>query len=159
MPRLEVIKNPNPHLRRIATPVALDSITSKTNQKLVDDMILTMKKENGVGLAAVQVDVNQRLIVVLDDDEPLAIFNPELSNLSFAKVMSDEGCLSVPKVWGYVKRHRSLTWKGFDREGKAIGGRAAGFFAIVLQHEVDHLNGILFIDKVESYLETSNSQI
>ena len=100
-----------------------------------------------------------RVIIVEKDGEPMVIVNPELSDKSFAKVESEEGCLSVPGIWGVVKRHRSLTWKGLDENGKDIGGRATGFFAIVLQHEVDHLNGELFVDKVIRYVDTSDSRI
>ena len=159
MSKLTVIKKGNEHLRRVAKPVAVSDIASKPVQKLIVDMIETMKKENGVGIAAPQVDVNERVIIVEREGVPMAIVNPQLSALSFAKVESEEGCLSVPGVWGIVKRHRSLAWKGYDDKGKEIGGRATGFFAIVLQHEVDHLNGVLFVDKVERYIDSSDSRI
>lgn len=118
-------------------------------QTLIDDMAETMKKADGIGLAAPQVGHSIRLILVAQEQKPLVLINPELSNHSFRKEMAEEGCLSIPGVFGTVKRHRRLLWRGYDRNGKKIEGEASGLFARVLQHEVDHIDGILFIDRVK----------
>jgi len=157
--KLAVLKNPDPLLRRKALPVEADFVVSKEAKDFVRDMKDTMRVENGVGLAATQVGVDKRVIIAENDGVAMAIFNPEIFNLSFAKVSSEEGCLSVPGIWGLVKRHRTVDWKGLDESGKAIGGRANGLFAIILQHEIDHLDGILFIDKTEKFIKESKSAI
>ena len=137
---------PDPLLRRRAESVPIESISSYRN--FAKQMITTMFENDGVGLAAPQVGASLRLIVVSTKDKPLVLFNPKLSKLSFRKEQTEEGCLSIPGVYGTVKRHRSLRWEGYDEQGAFISGTADGLFARVLQHEVDHINGVLFIDRV-----------
>lgn len=112
-------------------------------------MINTMRRSQGIGLAAPQVGVSQRLIVIAFQKEPLILFNPEISKKSFKKESGEEGCLSVPGVFGLVKRHYKISVAALDKSEKKINFVAEGMLARVIQHEVDHLNGILFIDRIK----------
>jgi peptide deformylase len=117
-------------------------------QTLVDDMIETMHDAPGVGLAAPQVHESLRLIVVQPerspDVAPLVLVNPVLAPIGEAIEFGIEGCLSMPDLQGIVPRRHAVRYRGFDREGRPLDGVAEGFFARVLQHEVDHLDGILY---------------
>ncbi len=124
-------------------------------KRLIDDMFETMRENSGVGLAAVQVAVPLRVIVVeipeeLEDPDAgtsLALVNPEIARASAEMEDGVEGCLSVPGWVGTVERHQTITVKGIDQRGKKVRLRASHYLARVLQHEIDHLNGVLFIDK------------
>ena len=119
-------------------------------QRLIDDMIETMHHSGGVGLAAPQVGVALRVVVLqMPDEEPMAIVNPEIVKRSGEREVT-EGCLSVPGYYGEIKRSESVTVKGRDRQGKPIRIRATGLMAQALEHELDHLNGVLYIDHLES---------
>jgi len=119
-------------------------------QQLIDDMVETMRQASGVGLAAPQVGVPLRVIVLQKlGEEPMAIINPEMVKRAGERKVT-EGCLSVPGYAGEVKRSVSVTVKGWDRQGKAIRIKATGLMAQVLEHELDHLNGVLYIDHLES---------
>ncbi len=119
-------------------------------QQLIDDMIQTMRQTNGVGLAAPQVGVSLRVVVLqMPGEEPVAIVNPQMVKRSGEREVT-EGCLSVPGYYGEIKRSVSVTVKGWDRQGKAIRIKATGLMAQALEHELDHLNGILYIDHIES---------
>lgn len=147
----QVLHEPNQELRIVSSPVSDERILSPDMQKLVKDLLETMEKENGVGIAAPQIGVHERIIIVETEDGPRAFFNPEILERSFKMVDSEEGCLSVPGTWGYVKRHRSVTVKVKDETGAIKQFKADGLQAIVFQHEIDHLDGILFIDRVERF--------
>lgn len=149
-----VIFADNPVLRQKARKLA--RITHAT-QALIDDMIDTMRAENGVGLAATQVAVSERVIVVEpppderdgEGVEPLyAVINPEIVKVSPDMEEGVEGCLSVPGWNGMVDRHVAITVKGLDREGQPVRYKLTGYVARIFQHEIDHLDGILFIDRV-----------
>jgi peptide deformylase len=119
-------------------------------QWLIDDMVETMQRANGVGLAAPQVGVSLRVIVLqMPGEEPMAIINPEIIRHSGEQEVT-EGCLSVPGYFGEIKRPASVTVKGRDREGKAIRIKGTGLMAEALEHEIDHLNGNLYIDRIQS---------
>ena len=119
-------------------------------QKLIDDMIETMRQANGVGLAAPQIGVSLRVIVVqMPGEAPVAIINPEIVKRTGEQEVT-EGCLSIPGYYGETKRSAEVVVKGKDRRGKAIRIKATGLMAEALEHEIDHLNGILYIDHVES---------
>jgi len=136
-----------PGLRRKAKKVSRidDSI-----QRLIDDMVATMQYASGVGLAAPQVGVSLRVIVLqMPEEEPMAIINPGIVRRSGEREVT-EGCLSVPGYFGEIKRSESVTVKGLDRQGKAIRVKATGLMAEALEHEIDHLNGVLYVDHVES---------
>jgi len=119
-------------------------------QRLIGDMVETMQQVSGVGLAAPQVGVSLRVVVLrMPDEEPIAIINPEMVKRTGEREVS-EGCLSVPGYVGEIKRSVSVTVKAWDRHGKAIRIKATNLMAQVLEHELDHLNGILYIDHIES---------
>ncbi len=141
---LPLSKYPDDHvLRQKANRVpAIDSSTLK----LIDDMIETMQQSKGVGLVAPQVGISLRLIVLqMPGEEPFVMVNPEIIKKSGEQQVT-EGCLSVPGYYGELKRADKVTAKGLDRNGKEIRIRAAGLLAEALQHEIDHLNGVLYID-------------
>jgi len=151
----KVIKLPHPILRRTAHKVEK---FDKDLQKLVDDMIETMRDEPGVGLAAPQINLSQRLIVVEypeDDSVPDAkakvfvVANPEIIEKSNETVSGIEGCLSVPNLYGQVERAEAITVAGQNQRGDAIKIKAIGWLARIFQHEIDHLNGVLFVDIAE----------
>lgn len=149
----------NPVLRQVAAVIA-DPEDSEL-QKLITDMHETMLAEEGVGLAAPQIDVSQRLIVfrvpderVTDDtdDRPWAhqaLINPEITPLSDEVVMGWEGCLSIPGLRGVVPRYMRIGYRGLDGTGKLVEREASGFHARVVQHELDHLNGVLYLDRIK----------
>ena len=117
---------------------------------LIADMIATMKKAGGIGLAAPQVGAPFRIFTVNIEDKVYVFINPEVKNLSQQDESSlEEGCLSVQKIFGPVIRPKKLTIKALDENGQPIKIRAKGLLARVIQHEMDHLNGTLFIDKAE----------
>jgi len=142
----KVVEVPNEILR-----VKCEKVTKfdKKLGKMIDRMFDTMYEYDGVGLAAPQVNLNLRVAVVHTDDEtgPLELINPEIVEASGAEV-DDEGCLSMPGVFGPVERYESITVKSRDRLGRAVTTKATGFFARAIQHEIDHLDGILFTDKL-----------
>lgn len=147
--RLKVLAEPHPFLRKPVDPV--EDPTSPEIQQLIVDMALTMKKENGIGLAAIQVKENKRLILVETKDGPMAFINPEIISHSDNTEVSEEGCLSVPGSYGQVRRYYEVSVKSLDENGEEQVHDARGLFARVLQHEIDHINGILFIDKIEEF--------
>ncbi len=138
---------PDPVLRQKAKRVsAIDS----SIQRLIDDMVETMQQANGVGLAAPQIGVSLRVVVVrMPDEEPMAIINPKIVKRAGEREVT-EGCLSLPGYAGEIKRSVSVIVKGQDRQGKAIRLKTTGLMAETLEHELDHLNGILYVDHIES---------
>ncbi|MEZ5493245.1 MAG: peptide deformylase [Pseudomonadales bacterium] len=150
MPRLEILEFPDPRLRQRAKPVAMvdDAI-----RRLADDMLETMYLAPGVGLAATQVNVHQRVVVIdvsEDQSQPLVFINPEISVLDDAQCEYDEGCLSVPGFYETVVRPEHIRVKALDRDGNAFEITPSGLLAVCIQHEVDHLNGKLFVDHISS---------
>ena len=119
-------------------------------QQLIDDMIATMQQENGVGLAAPQVGVLLRVIVLqMPEEEPFGIVNPDVVKCSGERMVI-EGCLSVPGYQGELNRSETVTVKGLGREGKKIRIKATELLAQALEHEIDHLDGILYTDRIGS---------
>lgn len=146
---LPVVQMGNPVLHSKAKKV---KTIDGSIQKLIDDMIETMRDIDGVGLAAPQVGVPLQVVVYeLPDDEKVTVLvNPEIVKSSEETEMMDEGCLSLPGYRGEVKRLTSVTVKGRNRQGKMIRIKGEGLLAQVLQHEVDHVSGIVFVDHLES---------
>jgi peptide deformylase len=153
----EIITLPNKALRSKARKV---TSFDKELQTLIDDMIETMRAAPGVGLAAPQVDVPIRVIVVEfreeqeeeDDETPPKLYtlvNPEIVRAAAEEELGTEGCLSIPGIVGDVERPISVTVKGSNRRGQPVKIKASGWLARIFQHEVDHLNGILFVDRAE----------
>ena len=125
------------------------SVIDESIHRLIDDMIETMQQEKGIGLAAPQIGVPLRVVVLqISEEETLAIINPEIVKRSGEKEVV-EGCLSVPGYSGEIKRSIAVTVKGLDRQGKKVKIKADGLMAQALEHELDHLNGILYIDRIE----------
>lgn len=133
-------------LRRKASKV---SVVDDSIRKFIDDMIEAMQQSNGVGLAAPQVGVSLRIIVLqMPGEQPLAIINPEIMESSGVQVVT-EGCLSIPGYYGELNRPTHIVVKGKDLRGKVIKVKADGLLAQALEHEIDHLNGRLYIDHIE----------
>lgn len=160
----EIIKLPHPTLKRKAHKV---TDFGKDFQTLVDAMIETMRAEPGVGLAAPQVNQSLRVIVVeypeddsIEDAESklFVLANPEFKHLSEETLYGNEGCLSVPNLLGEVERSSVIMIEGLDRRGKKTEIKAAGWLARIFQHEVDHLNGILFVDRAETLYQPEEIQ-
>jgi len=119
-------------------------------KRLISDMIITMQRANGVGLAAPQVGVSLRVIVLqMPEQEPFGMVNPEVVKCSGERMVI-EGCLSVPGYQGELKRSEKVTVKGLDREGKKMRIKAADLLAQALEHEIDHIDGILYTDRIGS---------
>ena len=143
---LEILEYPDLRLRKIAKPV--DKITPEIST-LIDDMFETMYDAPGIGLAATQVDQHIQLIVMdLSEDktEPYVFINPEITVLEGDPEKMQEGCLSVPGFYEDVERIEHVLIKALDRNGKAFELEATGLLAVCIQHEMDHLNGKLFVD-------------
>ena len=158
---LKVAKLGNPVLRQISKQVDLKELVDPQGelQGFIDDMIDTMREEDGVGLAAPQVNRSQQIVVLeYENNErypdessiPVTVLvNPVLSDYGEEKVLGWESCLSLIDFRGLVPRSTSVTLKAYDRDGDSIEKRATGFEAVVLQHEIDHLNGKVFLDRME----------
>ena len=146
---LTILHEPDPFLRRTMKPVT--DPAAKEIKQLIDDMVLTMRKAKGIGLAATQVGYDGRVIVIETKNGALACVNPEIVKTSNDKEPGEEGCLSVPGTYGFVERFKRVTVRSFDEKGQQQTHEAAGLLARVFQHEIDHLNGIVFIDKVEDF--------
>src|SRR2546423_6157913 len=145
---LELVKAPDPRLKQMSEPV-LD--IDKTLRRFMDDMVETMYDANGIGLAAIQVGVAKRLAVIdLDPKGPnsrvICLINPKVVERSEEVSTYHEGCLSVPEIWDDVQRPARLTVEYLDENGLQQRVSADGLFATCLQHEIDHINGLLFID-------------
>ena len=145
MTRLTILEYPDPRLRTRATPVAA---VDAPLRELIDDMLETMYAANGIGLAATQVNVHQRLLVA-DVSEgrnvPQVFINPEILSRD-GKEVSQEGCLSVPGYYDEVERAARIRVRALGRDGKSFESDLEGLLAICVQHEIDHLDGRLFVD-------------
>jgi peptide deformylase len=142
---LEIVKYPNPILRKKAQEI---KETTPEIKKLGFDMIDTMIKNKGVGLAAQQVGELKRIITVYTKKGPRIFINPRIISKSKRTDISEEGCLCLPGVYFDVKRPKSVEFEALDEEGRKIRIEDSEFLARILQHETDHLDGILFIDKI-----------
>jgi peptide deformylase len=146
---LDILHFPDPRLRNKAKPVAQvdDSI-----RRLIDDMLETMYQAPGIGLAATQVNVAKRVVVIDLSDEknqPLCLVNPEIIEKDGEEQM-EEGCLSVPGIYEMVKRANRIRVRAFDRDGNSFEMEAEDLLAVCIQHELDHLEGKLFVDYLSS---------
>ncbi|MBN2413022.1 peptide deformylase [candidate division KSB1 bacterium] len=142
---LDVIKYGHPTLRKVAEPVKPDEI----DKQFLKDMLDTMLAEDGVGLAANQVNVLQRVIVVTDYEHTYTLLNPEIIAYSENMETGNEGCLSLPGLQAPVPRHEKVVVRALNENGEQVEINAKGLLAIVLQHEIDHLNGKLYIDRAD----------
>lgn len=156
---LKIAQMGNPALRRPADPVPVKSMKSPILQKFIDDMIDTMREYSGVGLAAPQVHESLRVVVIEAHENPrypqapaiplTILINPAVEPLSDDMDEDWEGCLSIPDIRGKVPRYREVRLQAYDREGKQLDFSVKNFFARVVQHECDHLHGILFLDRMQ----------
>ena len=152
---LKVAHMGHPVLRTVAQPVRDDQIDEADTQRLIEDMIETMEEYHGVGLAGPQVHVASRILVVQklseseDAIEALVLFTPEIEPIGSEMQTGWEGCLSIPDVRGRVPRHGRISVSATSREGTPYEFEAEGFDARVIQHEVDHLDGILYVDRMD----------
>ena len=146
----------HPVLRQRGRPLEKNDLRNPLMQKLIDDMIETMHEYNGVGLAAPQVHASLRLFVAILEDDPdgksaaTVLINPEIVPNSDSREEGWEGCLSIPDIRGMVPRYKDITVRALDRDGRSIELRLKDFPARVAQHETDHLDGILFFDRMPS---------
>ncbi len=150
MALLTILRYPDPRLHKVAQPV--QSFDARL-QQTIDDMLETMYEAKGIGLAATQIDVHERLIVIdvsEERDQPLVLINPEITWASEVRLKGEEGCLSVPGIYDGVERASAVKVKALDREGKAQEIEADGLLAVCIQHEMDHLRGKVFVE----YLST-----
>jgi peptide deformylase len=151
-----ILTAPDPRLQAVSTDV--DAVTDEI-RKLVDDMVDSMYAADGIGLAAIQIGVAKRVLVIdLDQKEgkknPVAYINPKITWASDEMAVFEEGCLSVPEIWDDVERPARIKAEYLDRDGKKQTLEADGLLATCLQHEMDHLNGVLFIDHLSRLKKT-----
>lgn len=142
---LDVLRFPDERLRTVAKKVLK---IDKSITTMINDMFDTMRDENGIGLAATQVNVHKQLVVMdvsENQDTPMVFINPEITHRE-GKTISEEGCLSVPNNYAQVERAEKITVSALDKVGEPFTLEAEGLMAICIQHELDHLKGILFVD-------------
>ena len=145
MAKLTILEFPDPRLRKKAVPI---DVVDDDLRTLIDDMFETMYDAPGIGLAATQVDVHRRLLVAdvsADKDDPYVFINPEILEKDGVTV-TEEGCLSVPGYYEEVKRAEHIRLRYLDRDGREVEGEFEGLLAVCIQHEIDHLDGKLFVD-------------
>lgn len=150
-----IIKDTDPLLRKISKPVT--EFTLRIH-KLLDDLAETMNDAEGVGLAAPQISILKRVIVINVGEGLIELVNPEIIEKNGEQV-GPEGCLSVPGIVGNVKRAEQVKVKAFDRDGKEFVIEGTGILARAFQHEIDHLNGVLFTDIAEGYFQQDELNI
>ncbi|ASY41372.1 peptide deformylase [Taylorella equigenitalis] len=147
---LPILKYPDPRLKKIAKDV---DVVDESIKKIVEDMAETMYAANGVGLAATQVDIHKRIVVIDVSEERndlIVLINPEIIGISEEKVIHEEGCLSVPTIYDNVERFSEVRVKALDQNGNAFEFKADGLLAICVQHELDHLMGKVFVEKLSA---------
>lgn len=153
MTTLDILHFPDPRLRNVARPVGQ---VDASIRRLVDDMFETMYAAPGIGLAATQVNIDKRVVVIdvsEEKDQPLCLINPELLGLEGVEEM-EEGCLSVPGVYETVQRANAVRVRALDRDGEPFELETDGLLAVCIQHEIDHLDGKLFVDYLSQLKRT-----
>lgn len=147
---LDIVIDPDPELRKTSKELDPNKIKSPKYKELFDDMILTMHKKDGVGLAAPQIGKKLRVVIVNTSNGSVCMINPKIIKKSWRKQWGEEGCLSVPDTFGEVQRHKKITCIYLDWNQKPVKVEAEDMLARIIQHEIDHLDGILFIDKAKN---------
>src|SRR5215475_2958900 len=163
---LKVARLGHPVLRQVAEPVPLDEIRTPETQRLIDDMIETMREYDGAGLAANQVHTLRQIAIIEVQANPrypdaphiplMVVVNPVVTPLGDDKEDGWEGCLSVPDMRGVVPRYTAVRLQCLDREGRTVDLVAKDFFARVIQHETDHLNGMVYLDRMRDFSTLSH---
>lgn len=155
MASLEIAKLGNPILRKIAAPVDPDRIATRAFQQFIDDMFETMETTGGIGLAAPQVSTSEQVIVMGFEGEggfpSTVLINPTIAYYGPQQIEMWEGCLSVDNLRGKVTRPSMVRAQGLDRHGKPLDFEATGLYAVCIQHEIDHLHGRLFLDRMTDF--------
>ena len=157
---MDVIKMGNPILRERSVEVSMDDLATVKKQTFIDNLIATMQDENGAGIAAPQVGVLDRIFIIECVDNPrypdqvefplTVAINPVITAIGEEQIDSWEGCLSIPNIRGRLPRYTTVLLEAYDQEGVFYSKELSGFEAIVAQHELDHLDGILFVDRMPS---------
>lgn len=142
-----------PILRKKSRELRSDELQKDEIRQLILNMDKTMKEKDGAGLAAPQIGHNLRLIVINTQDGSMVLVNPKILRKSWRKEVMEEGCLSLPQVFGLVKRNYKIKLTALNKDGKKVEFSAQGMLARVLQHEIDHLDGIMFIDRAKKITE------
>lgn len=148
---LEIVTHPDSRLKKKSE--AITDVNSEQVRQLIPDLVLAMQEKDGLGIAAPQVGVNIRLVIINTEEGPLALINPEITSWSKKKEIGEEGCLSIPGVWGLVKRYKKVKVRALTHTGEQTKFSAEDMFARVIQHEIDHLDGILFIDRAKKVVQ------
>ena len=156
--RLPIITSPDPILRKRTEDISATRLEDKAFQAFLDDMTRTMIEADGIGLAAIQVAEQINVAVINTDEGPLHLINPHITGYGKEKEAAVEGCLSVPGVAGTVRRAKRVDVRALDRRGQPLSFSAEDLFARVIQHEVDHLNGILFIDRADRIWQSDGKE-
>ncbi len=149
MANLDILIYPDDRLRNVATPV---TDVDEETRALISNMFETMYEAPGIGLAATQINVHQRVVVIdvsENKDQPLTLINPEIIE-SDGRVEHEEGCLSIPGIYEQVTRPELIKFAAIDRDGNPYEMEADGLLSICVQHEIDHLNGVLFVDHLSA---------
>lgn len=151
-----IITHPDPLLRKKSALVSASRIADREFQNFLNDLSRTMVENNGIGIAANQVGVCEQVAIVNMDDGPMYLINPQIISYDKKKASADEACLSVPGLTGTVRRAVSVEVRALDRLGRTVEFTASNLLARVLQHELDHLDGVLFIDRAERVWENAS---
>ena len=149
----KIVVDGEPVLRERAKEVDPKEITTPAFKTLLEDMVDTMYHANGVGIAAPQIGVGKRIFIAESAQGPIALINPVFTKKSLKSQGGEEGCLSVPGKFDRLRRHKTVTIEALTASGEMISFTAENFFARILQHELDHLDGILYIDRVKEQHE------
>lgn len=156
---LQVLTQTAKSLRESSKEVRLKDLNAESMQTFFDSLIQTMIYKNGVGIAAPQVGKNIRALAIVTTDGPKIYVNPIITKRSIRKARGEEGCLSVPGIYGYVERYAHVDVSALNRYGESVKVNTTGFFSIIFQHEIDHLDGILFTDRTKKFVENGSNQI
>ncbi len=151
---LDIIKYPNKILRKISIPLEKKFFNTNKLNEFLDQMIKITEKYDGIGLAAPQIGVNLQIIYLQPNKkEKFFLINPKIYHFSEQQILEEEGCLSLPNIFGKVLRPEEIIVQGFNPQGERIEINTGKLLARIIQHEIDHLNGILFIDKVIKFTQ------
>ena len=154
----EILINPDKRLRKKSRPITVQDLKHGKHDELIKEMKEIMLAKDGIGLAAPQINEHVRLIIVNTKDGIVVFCNPEITSQSWKKEVDEEGCLSVPNVTGLVNRNYQITVSAKKPSGEPFETTAKGLFSRVIQHEIDHLDGILFIDKAKKIFKKNHER-
>jgi peptide deformylase len=152
-PKLTVLVGDTPELRRVATEVDPATLALPETQQLIDELFETMETSDGIGLAAPQVGISVRMVIVVLGGTGYCLVNPRITRRSKDLVKGEEGCLSFPGLFGDVVRNREIEFVALDRQGQEINQTVSDLDARVIQHELDHLDGVLLPDRIKEKIK------